>query len=85
MDMMVGVMSAIPGKPYELIIFTNIRLRFVKRRLGASGFDLKGNLCFTAVQKFIRPRSKNRKAITPQLPARVENKNMGKNSHFVAA
>ena len=82
---MVGVISAIPGNPYELMILTSMRLRLVKRRLGAVGFDLMGNLCLIAVQKFIKPRSKKRKAITPQLPATVENKNIGKNSHFVAA
>jgi hypothetical protein len=83
-EIIVGVIRAIPGNPYELIIFTSMRLRFVKRRLGA-GFDFKGNLCFIAVQRFISPRSKKRKAITPQLPAMVENANMGKKLQFVAA
>jgi len=84
-EIIVGVIRAIPGNPYELIIFTSMRLRFVKRRLGAAGFDFKGNLCFTAVQKFIRPRSKNRKLTTPQLPAMVEKANIGKKPQFVAA
>ena len=83
-EIMVGVINAIPGKPYELIILTSIRLRLVNLFGGTLALDLNESLILIADHSFINPRSKKRKATTPQHPETVENRNMGRKPHFVA-
>ena len=83
--MIVGVMKAMPGKPYEFRILTSIRFFRVKSFFFKGGF-LGGKFFIRNQSQALKIHfSKKRKEITPQIPAMVDTINIHKKPHFVAA